>query len=101
MIEAPPQSLCVVDDFWFRYVADMGIAGPDRGEGGKYLFLPPGLRRRRSRRLLHLPDPDLHQLGGAARARRRAGDEADPDLPARRKPAARSDNVFVNLAECR
>ena len=28
VIEAPPESLCVVDDFWFRYVADMGIAGP-------------------------------------------------------------------------
>lgn len=42
VIEAPPQSLCVVDDFWFRYVADMGLAGPDRGAGGAYLFLPPG-----------------------------------------------------------
>ncbi|MHA7133132.1 DUF1254 domain-containing protein [Oerskovia turbata] len=42
VIEPPKQSLCVVDDFWFRYVADMGIAGPDRGEGGKHLFLPPG-----------------------------------------------------------
>jgi len=42
VIEAPPRSLCVVDDFWFRYVADMGIAGPDRGQGGKYLYLPPG-----------------------------------------------------------
>jgi hypothetical protein len=42
VIEAPPQSLCVVDDFWFRYVADMGIPGPDKGQGGKYLFLPPG-----------------------------------------------------------
>ena len=42
VIEAPPESLCVIDDFWFRYVADMGIAGPDRGQGGKYLFLPPG-----------------------------------------------------------
>jgi hypothetical protein len=42
VIEPPKQSLCVVDDFWFRYVADMGIAAPDRGEGGKYLFLPPG-----------------------------------------------------------
>lgn len=41
VIEAPPMSLCVVDDFWFRYVADMGIAGPDEGQGGKYLFLPP------------------------------------------------------------
>ncbi len=42
VIEAPPESLCVVDDFWFRYVADMGIAGPDQGQGGKYLYLPPG-----------------------------------------------------------
>ncbi len=37
-----PESLCVVDDFWFRYVADLGMAGPDEGAGGKYLFLPPG-----------------------------------------------------------
>ncbi|HEX4520288.1 MAG TPA: DUF1254 domain-containing protein [Gaiellaceae bacterium] len=44
VVEAPPGSLCVVDDFWFRYVADMGIAGPDRGEGGNYLFLPPGFQ---------------------------------------------------------
>src|SRR5688572_16339945 len=42
VIEAPPHSLCVVDDFWFRYVTDMGITGPDGGAGGKYLFLPPG-----------------------------------------------------------
>ena len=55
MIEAPPQSLCVVDDFWFRYVADMGIAGPDRGEGGKYLFLPPGYDGEVPDGLLHLP----------------------------------------------
>lgn len=41
VIEVPPQSLCIVDDFWSRYVADMGIAGPDRGSGGRYLFLPP------------------------------------------------------------
>jgi hypothetical protein len=42
VIEPPPMGLCVVDDFWFRYVADMGLAGPDKGEGGRYLFLPPG-----------------------------------------------------------
>ena len=42
VIEPPPMGLCVVDDFWFRYVADMGLAGPDKGQGGKYLFLPPG-----------------------------------------------------------
>jgi hypothetical protein len=42
VVEPPPMGLCVVDDFWFRYVADLGIAGPDKGQGGKYLFLPPG-----------------------------------------------------------
>jgi hypothetical protein len=42
VIENPPNSLCVVDDFWFRYVGDLGIAGPDRGAGGKYVLLPPG-----------------------------------------------------------
>ena len=42
VIENPPNSLCVLDDFWFRYVADLGLAGPDQGAGGKYLILPPG-----------------------------------------------------------
>ncbi len=42
VIEGPPNSLGVVDDFWFRYVADVGNAGPDKGKGGKFLFLPPG-----------------------------------------------------------
>ena len=46
VIEAPPESLCVVDDFWFRYVADMGIAGPDRGTGGKYLTSRPATTAR-------------------------------------------------------
>jgi hypothetical protein len=41
VIESPPNTLGLVDDFWFRYVADLGNAGPDRGHGGKFLFLPP------------------------------------------------------------
>ncbi|MFC7763833.1 DUF1254 domain-containing protein [Catellatospora bangladeshensis] len=41
VVEAPPNSRCVVDDFWFRHVTDLGLAGPDEGRGGKYLFLPP------------------------------------------------------------
>jgi hypothetical protein len=41
VIENPPDSLCVIDDFWFRYVADLGLAGPDRGAGGRYVLLPP------------------------------------------------------------
>jgi hypothetical protein len=42
VVETPPNVLGLVDDFWFHYVADMGNAGPDRGKGGKFLFLPPG-----------------------------------------------------------
>ena len=41
VVETPPLSLGVVDDMWFQWVTDFGLPGPDRGEGGKYLFLPP------------------------------------------------------------
>jgi hypothetical protein len=41
VIESPPNTLGLVDDFWFHYVTDLGNAGPDKGKGGKYLFLPP------------------------------------------------------------
>ncbi len=41
VVETPPNILGVVDDFWFRYVTDLGNAGPDKGQGGKFLFLPP------------------------------------------------------------
>lgn len=41
VVESPPNTLGMVNDRFFRYVADMGNAGPDRGEGGKFLFLPP------------------------------------------------------------
>ncbi len=42
VVEVPPKVLGVADDMWYRWVADVGITGPDKGEGGKYLFLPPG-----------------------------------------------------------
>ena len=53
VIEAPPRLQALIDDFWhrpiegpeidgIRYLADIGLPGPDRGEGGKYLILPPG-----------------------------------------------------------
>jgi hypothetical protein len=42
--EVPPRTLGMIDDFWFRYVTDIGIVGPDRGKGGKYLLLPPGYK---------------------------------------------------------
>ena len=42
VVECPPGALALVDDFGFRYVADLGKAGPDEGRGGNYLILPPG-----------------------------------------------------------
>ncbi|WP_208860827.1 DUF1254 domain-containing protein [Streptomyces griseoflavus] len=42
VVEVPPLALCFLNDMWFRWVADPGLAGPDRGAGGKYLFVPPG-----------------------------------------------------------
>ena len=42
VLEIPPKVLGLINDFWFRWVVDTGIAGPDKGEGGKYLLLPPG-----------------------------------------------------------
>lgn len=42
VLETPPGALGTLDDFWWRWVVDFGAPGPDRGEGGKYLVLPPG-----------------------------------------------------------
>ena len=41
VVETPPLALGVVDDMWFNWITDFGLPGPDRGEGGKYLFVPP------------------------------------------------------------
>jgi hypothetical protein len=42
VLEVGPKMLGAIDDQWFRWVIDLGAPGPDRGEGGKYLILPPG-----------------------------------------------------------
>jgi hypothetical protein len=42
VIELPQGMLGVLDDGYFRYLADLGVAGQDKGKGGKYLILPPG-----------------------------------------------------------
>jgi hypothetical protein len=41
VVEVPPRVLGLLNDQWMRPMGDLGIAGPDRGEGGKYLLLPP------------------------------------------------------------
>ena len=44
VVEVPPKVLGGINDFWYRWVADVGITGADRGKGGKYLVLPPGYK---------------------------------------------------------
>jgi hypothetical protein len=41
VLETPPKVLAFLDDSWFQYVTDIGNAGRDKGQGGKYLVLPP------------------------------------------------------------
>ena len=56
VVEVPPK--CgpgTVNDAFFRFVVDMGGPGPDRGQGGKYLILPPDA----------MPDVDA-PIGGKA-----------------------------------
>lgn len=42
VVQVPPGALGAFNDAYFRYMGDLGPAGPDKGEGGKYLILPPG-----------------------------------------------------------
>ncbi|WP_421215143.1 DUF1254 domain-containing protein [Aeromonas jandaei] len=39
VVEIPPGELGPVDDAYFRWVVDVGSTGPDKGKGGKYLFV--------------------------------------------------------------
>lgn len=53
VLEAPAKIQGLLDDFWHRpltgpvidgvqYLGDIGIPGPDKGNGGKYLIVPTG-----------------------------------------------------------
>ena len=45
VIDLPAGAIAgMVDDFWQRPVTDLGLPGPDKGKGAKYLVLPPGYK---------------------------------------------------------
>jgi hypothetical protein len=50
---APSGLLGTIDDMWFRWVTDLGLPGPDRGAGGRYLVVGPGYEG-------PLPDSGFH-----------------------------------------
>lgn len=41
VVEIPGPVLGSLDDAFFRFVSDVGLTGPDKGKGGKYLFIGP------------------------------------------------------------
>ncbi|MEZ5570966.1 MAG: DUF1254 domain-containing protein [Halioglobus sp.] len=53
VIEQPPKGVGTINDMWFSWIIDIGYPGPDRGEGGKYLIVPPGYEG-------PLPDSGFH-----------------------------------------
>ena len=44
VVETPPGALGIFDDMTWKWICDFGLPGADRGEGGKYLILPPGYK---------------------------------------------------------
>jgi hypothetical protein len=52
VVEIPGPVLGILDDAFMRYVGDIGLAGPDKGKGGKYLIIEPDYRGRHPRRIL-------------------------------------------------
>ena len=42
VLDIPAGGLGAFNDAWFRYMLDVGGAGPDRGNGGLFLLVPPG-----------------------------------------------------------
>jgi len=42
VVHVPPNVLGPIDDAYFRFVADVGVTGADKGKGGKYLLVPSG-----------------------------------------------------------
>src|SRR5262245_9037011 len=43
VVEVPPGLIAgMIMDNWQRVLADLGVVGPDKGQGGKFLIMPPG-----------------------------------------------------------
>ena len=86
VVESPPNTLGIVDAFWFDYVTDLGNAGPDKGKGGKFLFLPPDYKGEVPEGYYVFSSPTFGNSfsGGVSRSRttRACGRQHQPHLPA-------------------
>ncbi len=68
VIETPPDALGLFDDFWFQHVIDFGRPGPDRGQGGKFLLLPPGYDGPLPDSGYHVAQSSTYQIAGSVAA---------------------------------
>jgi len=44
VVDIPPGMYGTANDGLFKFMVDFGFVGPDKGKGGKYLFVPPGYK---------------------------------------------------------
>jgi len=76
-------------DFLQRFLVDIGPFGPDQGQGGKYLFLPPGYDGDVPDGYFVVPSPTFNVLYGLrgfkvdGKTDQAVADEAAEDLSAR------------------
>ncbi len=62
VVQSPANTLGIVDDFFFRYLADLGHAGPDEDKGGLFLFAPPDYDGQVSDRYFNYRSPTYGNL---------------------------------------
>ena len=62
VVRVPPRVLGPVDDADFRWVTDVGLTGPDKGQGGDYLFVPPGYKGTLPANGYHVAKPRTNRL---------------------------------------
>ncbi|HIK46247.1 MAG TPA: DUF1254 domain-containing protein [Leptolyngbyaceae cyanobacterium M65_K2018_010] len=62
VLRVPPRVLGPIDDADFRWVTDVGLTGPDKGQGGDYLFVPPGYQGTLPEQGYYLAKPQTNRL---------------------------------------
>ena len=60
VVDIPPGMYGNANDAAFKYLTDFGPTGPDKGKGGKYLFLPPGYKGKKPTGHFVIPSPGYH-----------------------------------------
>jgi hypothetical protein len=68
VMEIPAGMLGAFNDAWFRYIGDIGPFGPDKGQGGKFLLLPPGYEGEVPQGLFHVVQTKTFRVWAFMRA---------------------------------